>query len=539
MISLYIIFLIFIIFKYTNGQSTTIPLNDNQIFSSNITSGVHQHYFFSTSSVSKSIINQNSIGPSPLINSIITTKDNKTTTNTIIKRDPTTPIYLTLTSCSQPIPPPHYTGIIPTIDLYISTDGGNTLPGPTKNQNNDTVDKSKPGRISWQNDQIDNLWIGVVAPTLTEGWTGEWKYEIGLSTNQWMHPLFSQNDSMTLEDTDNTHALFLTKPIIMPQHNNITTLITLNVPKELKYSYCAIKSYQISSPVNVTNRPLPDNYIQQYIMVSNLTQSQSYTAYMIETMPGGVTGISVPLLLRMKNDPTCRLIYNLDFCDQVAYSVPTDANQDIWNITRSYDRQAQALFDPFSTALKQYNCNSTQYSLVRNCDDCYRDYKRWLCSVTIPRCTTLATDEQQQQNANNNSNDSMVMMKPLPTPSVRNVLFNQSRNKWIDQTYQLSSNGWTELLPCIDICYQVVQSCPPFLQFNCPEGDLARLQYGYWKTQQNESLGTVYDLNHPTCNRVGLNTSLLVISRGILNYEPSFILFILSLIFNIYIAINK
>lgn len=118
---------------------------------------------------------------------------------------------------------------------------------------------------------------------------------------EWMHPLFSQNDSMTLEDTDNTHALFLTKPIIMPQHNNITTLITLNVPKELKYSYCAIKSYQIPSPVNVTNRSLPDNYIQQYIMVSNLTQSQSYTAYMIETMPGGITGISVPLLLRMKN----------------------------------------------------------------------------------------------------------------------------------------------------------------------------------------------------------------------------------------------
>lgn len=93
------------------------------------------------------------------------------------------------------------------------------------------------------------------------------------------------------------------------------------------------------------------------------------------------------------------------------------------------------------------------------------------------------------------------------------------------------------MLPCIDLCYQVVQSCPPFLQFNCPEGELAQLQYGYWKTQLNTSLGPIYDVNHPTCNRVGMNTSLLVISSSPLNFKISYTLLILSLIFNIYIYI--
>lgn len=184
-------------------------------------------------------------------------------------------------------------------------------------------------------------------------------------------------------------------------------------------------------------------------------------------------------------DANCRLIYNLEFCNEVAYSVAADPTQDINNITASYDAQAQQLFQPFAVAISQFNCETTQYSLVRNCTDCYNDYKRWLCAVSIPRCTSA--DEEEDDRA------------------IRAVGVNESRNPWIDQT--MAPGAWTELLPCIDLCYRVVQSCPPFMQFRCPKGDLAALQYGYWKKQTG-------DENRPVCNRVGLDESLLVISRA-------------------------
>jgi calcium channel MID1 len=318
-----------------------------------------------------------------------------------------------------------------------------------------------------------------------------------------MHPLDQRNDTMRLEDTDTTNALLVTDQT-MP---NATVLITQGLPKELKYSYCAAKSYQVAGQsINTTTEAQRG---QQFFMVANLTQEQTYQAYIIQHQTAQITSLTVPLALQTKSgkrmdatplqetqlffqiDPHCRLIHGLDFCSDVAYSVPSDPTQDIWNITRAYDKQAQDLFAPFATALSQFNCNNTQYSLVRNCDDCYRDYKRWLCAVTIPRCTSSSS--------------------PSTLVTTRTVAAQSARNPWIDATYSLQ-NGWTELLPCVDVCYQVVQSCPPFLQFNCPEGDLAAQQYGYWKTIVNDSL--VLDVNNPTCNRVGMNVSLLVISAG-------------------------
>ncbi|KAI8328240.1 stretch-activated cation channel Mid1 [Chlamydoabsidia padenii] len=439
------------------SQSTN-ALENNRILLSNITSSGQQHFYFNTQgSLSKRLVTFNG--------------------GSLTKRAPTT-IYLTLTSCTQPTPPLNYQGEIPSIDLYLSTVNSNPLPGPTNHQNNNTVDDTLPGRISWQTNSgsIPELWIGVAAPTLTPGWTGQWTYELAISTSQWMHPLNLQNDTVALEDTDNSHALLVTKDTTI----NMTALITQDVPKELKYSYCAAKSYQtVGATTNKTETRRGSGGLRQQMMIGNLTQGQTYQVYMIQQTPATqITGITVPLTIQTLSDPHCRMIYDLDFCSDVAYSVPTDPNQDIWNITRAYDQQAQAVFAPFAAALSQFNCNNTQYSLVRNCDDCYRDYKRWLCSVTIPRCTS-----------------------PSPWVDTRNVT--NSRNPWIDTTYQ--PGGWTELLPCIDVCYQVVQSCPPFLQFNCPEGDLAAQQYGYWNASVRHP---------PACNRLGMNESLLVISAG-------------------------
>ncbi|KAI8970342.1 stretch-activated Ca2+-permeable channel component-domain-containing protein [Mycotypha africana] len=302
-------------------------------------------------------------------------------------------------------------------------------------------------------------------------------------------------------------------------------------PQGLTHSYCAAKlnempHYEVNR--TITYRGL-DHKLRHQFMVTNLTLATSYVAYMLMPTSDSSISMTTPIHLSTKLDANCRIIYNLPFCDQVAYSVPippeTLTIDNIWSIAEQYDNQAKAKFKPFDIALSQYNCETTQYSLVRNCTDCYRDYKTWLCAVTIPRCTDSSTSEDISQGT-----------QDVPVaPALRYVLPNASRNPWIDET--LKPGEWTELLPCIDLCYHVVQSCPPFLQFYCPTGDLAALQYGYWQNGNVSVNGTSYyfDINNPTCNRMGVNTSLLKLSvashMNTLNLFATFVPCCLALMF--------
>ncbi|KAI7878133.1 hypothetical protein K492DRAFT_171060 [Lichtheimia hyalospora FSU 10163] len=418
-------------------------------------------------------------------------------------------VYLTLTSCSQPTAPGNYEGEVPSLNMFISTSSEETtLPGPSQGT---MVNDTKLGRIAWNSgDQVENVWIGVVAPTLTDNWSGNWTYQIAVSTQGWMHPILADSGSsgtvFNLEDTDDTHALFAASG--EQQQKNRTLLVAANVAPELRYSLCAVDQARISGyMVNATPSPFGEHFL-----VSNLTSNSSYMAYLIEST-GALRSMSAPVRIETKADDNCRLIYGLDFCNQVAYSVPARASDSTDSIREKYDDQARQLFDPFNIAISQFNCETTQYSLVRNCTDCYQDYKRWLCAVSIPRCTSTSQT----------LGDSV---------DLRVVDANESRNPWIDET--LSPGTWTELLPCIDLCYQVVQSCPPFMAFNCPKGDLASLQYGYWKRTTIDANGMPVQLgpSYPTCNRMQLEESRLVLSDAsrVSLMDHSILLIIISIV---------
>lgn len=169
--SLFIFIVLILFFSIRADAQSTQPLVNHQILSSNITSSGQQHFYFNPSTT-----------PGFTKRSLLTLTDSDHAPWT--KRDPTTTFYLTLTSCSQPSPPPNYQGEIPSIDLYLSTVNSNTLPGPTHHQNNNTVDDTLPGRISWHGNTVPELWIGVAAPTLTAAWTGQWTYELAISTQR-------------------------------------------------------------------------------------------------------------------------------------------------------------------------------------------------------------------------------------------------------------------------------------------------------------------------------------------------------------------
>ena len=140
-----------------------------------------------------------------------------------------------------------------------------------------------------------------------------------------------------------------------------------------------------------------------------------------------------------------------------------------------YDANAANLYTYFNYSLQQIPCNTTssaQYSLARNCTDCANAYKTWLCAVTIPRCEDFSnpSDWLMPRNAAQNfiNGSSLMSMEPASTDQtlLQSVATNSSRNPVIDQT--IEPGPYKEVLPCKDLCYELVRSCPAALGFGCP-----------------------------------------------------------------------
>ncbi len=54
--------------------------------------------------------------------------------------------------------------------------------------------------------------------------------------------------------------------------------------------------------------------------------------------------------------------------------------------------------------------------------------------------------------------------------------YNSSRNPWIDT--ELKPGPWNELLPCQELCHELVRSCPAKLGFSCPTERWLKYSYG-------------------------------------------------------------
>jgi calcium channel MID1 len=212
--------------------------------------------------------------------------------------------------------------------------------------------------------------------------------------------------------------------------------------------------------------------------------------------------MSRPILynLTCSADANCKLIYDLPFCKDVAYSVPTNKSATRDDLIGFYDANAQSLYKNFTFSLQQIPCNTTssaQYSLARNCSDCDRDYQTWLCAVTIPRCddftpSSPARDYLMPRNVRQDFINGTAVdlgaagMAPNATDTPWTA---HSRFAAIDDV--IRPGPYRELMPCLDLCHELVRSCPASLQFGCPsQGPLSDRTYGV-------------DDGQRMCNRVG------------------------------------
>ncbi|AJT24297.1 Mid1p [Saccharomyces cerevisiae YJM1387] len=292
--------------------------------------------------------------------------------------------------------------------------------------------------------------------------------------------VYSHEDSVQLNQNYNLSLCAVKNgPYLVSSQNTSNATVTSNSTNPLERTDLAIQKKITEYGGSVT----------EMFYVTGLNASTTYVAYLTKKISNGDGLSSVGGILfshvyfTTRSTDVCSLIFGLDFCSDVAYSVPTSSFS-VGNKTlmaQTYDHIAEALYANFSKALQLISCDAdkdARYSPVMTCDDCAEAYRDWVCAVSIPRCTTTSSQYYIHRDKSHNRNDYLnKFIKPL--------------------------DDYYEILPCIDMCYTLVRNCPSHFQFSCPN-DLTTEDLLY------QSYNFYMDTDYSTCNYIG-NSSLMVI----------------------------
>lgn len=466
-------------------------------------------------------------------------------------------IYISINTCSQPTwqradaqtePPPQLT-------LSVSSEAVIPLEG---------------GFANFSTSASGDVDITVSATSLPNGFSGEWAYELAVSRTAFYHAANLTSPFLYLADTDMQAALLVTDnttqqnasdavyqqwmaltppPFIMfATHVNDTRIWGL------ENSICAWKNASLitanqSDPsgnnshvgMSMITRGVGDKPKQQFY-ITDLNSSSSYTGVLAlagnstasgQGVVGGGGQVWQPVNFTTKTDGNCALLFNLTFCSDIAYAVPTNATTTAGDLQLFYDNYTSDWYQNFNFSLQQIPCNTTndaQYSLAKNCTMCAAAYKTWLCAVSVPRCDDLSKqplwNSTLVENFNPNlqpravsypflnssflpdsylttSYEPMNQAPSLPGTVRWAAMYNtsyatmQSRNPQIDAVFQ--PGPYNELLPCEDLCYGILQACPAALGFGCPYPGRG-LEQGYGQRDAGAALscnwpGRVVNLN--------------------------------------------
>ncbi|KAF3000941.1 stretch-activated cation channel mid1 [Curvularia kusanoi] len=419
------------------------------------------------------------------------------------RQDTAHTVWVSANTCQQPMPESHApsTGA-PQLVLYVSTSPQNQKPGPDSTENLVTNKTGIPfdnGYVSFELNTTSDVYIGVSAPKLNDNCYNR------------------TNPFLFMVDSDSESTLFITynltdsnKPEDIAKWNTSNPFSMYAFPAGrspvtgMENSYCALKQ-NFNSTNNITvetsiTTKFGAGFPKSQFNVHNLSNAQTYNGYLV--VEGNQETVDLPGVGRVhgggkvfqqfnwttKADDSCQVLTDLEFCDNVAYAVPSslEFKFDDDRLKALYDDQAKAYFKNFTNSLDQVACDApmtSQYSLARNCTNCRDDYKTWLCSVLIPRCEDWTANDDFLQPRNI---DAPFPNGTIPFASNMSAAFNattrdrfsfsQSRNPMIDS--EIKPGPYKEMLPCEDLCFDIVRSCPAQLQFACPDQPARRLQYG-------------------------------------------------------------
>ncbi|KAH7909014.1 stretch-activated Ca2+-permeable channel component-domain-containing protein [Hygrophoropsis aurantiaca] len=306
---------------------------------------------------------------------------------------------------------------------------------------------------------------------------GQTVFEIGVSSSGVMHQVL--NDLPLLGDTTSNQAIlfsapFAPQPKYQPTYPNYT-LPSANLSPPSPPSASPNFTLVIGPPSSsLTTRPQTacslrsasltgtqisnelwlrdtDGWRSQWLM-GGLAPVTNYTAYVIQDQ----TKVSGPINFVTKSASfSCPLIHSLPYCPTTAYAVPLLALSPAYDSTTLPDQISAPLLQymtNFTTMLTTFACGRDLYSPLQTCADCQREYRRWLCSISFPRCSEPAPASQSPST----DTQAQIPLPALAPPSNRNPFL-----PTVNYTY-------TTLLPCLETCNAVDRACPNFLGIKCP-----------------------------------------------------------------------
>lgn len=371
----------------------------------------------------------------------------------------------------------------------------------------------------------ETIWIGVWPPADTRNVTpGSYQFQIVASTRAKMEYVDSTRRPR-LDDTDQTRALIssFNYTTSSPPNLNVIVLPTTGAnslahPDYFNSSFCAIAdafadvlagNEQVTINSSDTRRGTEANNlddVRRQFEVSGLDAGTNYTVWLFEsntTGQGAAQSVSTTLFpaIKMvtKRSDNCRLVFDVPFCPNVAYSIPVNPSISTDRALSVIEEFVDPVYANFSLTIDTFPCGSPEfgmYSYVQTCDSCKRSYQNWLCAVAMPRCTDPLSDPETQSRATQDGRELTGAPTGLNTellPYIVNRNGNgtsalASRQPFIDQ--QLQPGLYGELLPCIYTCYFVSRTCPPLIQWTCPLWDItAQRDYGTFADSDEEGIG--------------------------------------------------
>ena len=443
------------------------------------------------------------------------------------------PVYVSINTCLQPTWSDEGTpSTAPSqLRLFVSEESSNTSPGPNSSGQQREVSLDE-GFAQIEMDTQGDTYLAVVAPDgVPSGFSGVWNYELAVSIDGFYHKAELQQTNLFLIDTDNTAALLVTSNLTehapgepefeawMAQRPPYGVLAS-NVAEDaktrgLRRSYCGLAkvSQVMSDPTDLTGERSPvatrmttrgqGARPKQQFALSSLNASSTYEVRLALVGNGTASGSGVvggggkvwpAVRLRTKTDGNCALAVDLSFCAEVAYAVPAVLSDSTVDFRAVYDNYTRFHHQRFLYSLQQYACHETtpadeRYSLAHDCDDCAAAYAEWLCAVSIPRCADFSAPQpylhrrnmgQPFPNGTRLSADLLAeRYEPMPraprlpgSPAFGQTYAsshatNASRNPVVDAI--IRPGPYKEVLPCEDLCWRLVQSCPASMGFMCPE----------------------------------------------------------------------
>ncbi|KAL4985644.1 stretch-activated Ca2+-permeable channel component-domain-containing protein [Aspergillus falconensis] len=422
-----------------------------------------------------------------------------------------TAVYLSLTICSGPILKESVSNTaqaLPQLAVYVSTSDSLQNPGPHhKDGRGQTVYHSSEGYMSATVNATSNLYIAVAAPN-DGNFSGSYSYQIAASTDDFFHNVDDNAALLSFNDSGSETALLttvspadkiLTEEQQKQWENNTTVFkffvnnVNSTVGSGLSRSYCALAQHSQASKghnvqASMLSRKHEDNGLQEQFYVTGLNRSSTYVGILAmgnstdsgDGIVGGGGKVWKAKSFSTKSDGNCDVIYDLDFCSNVAYSVPSNPSMNMSEIRAKYDNYAADLYKNFNYSLQQIQCNTsneTIYSMAVGCDDCAAAYRSWLCAVTIPRCDDYSSTSNRTAVMVRNAAQPFPNGTKITNQTLRDSpVTNRPRNSGLIDK-EINPGPYKEVLPNVSLCHNLVRSCPMSLGFSCPSGKY--LAYSY------------------------------------------------------------